>query len=85
MTRELTLSLTSEDARELANLCAAVGFPPELAAVYAIRLVSACVREGLFADMSPSVWPEEAQLPGLFDTGTGGKVLAFRRAINDEE
>ena len=84
MGRELTISLTSEDARELSHLCAAVGFPPEAAAIYAIRLVSACVREGLFADM-PGAWPEEARLPGLFDTGTGGKVLAFRSAVRDEE
>lgn len=84
MGRELTLTLTSEDARELAHLCAAVGFPPELAAIYAVRLVSACVREGLFAD-APGAWPQEAQLPGLFDTGTGGKVLAFPSAAKEEE
>ena len=84
MGRELTLALTGDDAKELAHLCAAIGFPPELAAIYAIRLVSACVREGLFADL-PGAWPEQAQLPGLFDTGTGGKVLDFRRAIKEEE
>lgn len=85
MKRELTLTLTGDDAKELSNLCAAVGFPPELAAIYAIRLVSACVREGLFADMPQSAWPEEAQLPGLFDTGTGGKVLAFERSRKEED
>ena len=84
MGRELTLALTGDDAKELANLCAAVGFPPELTAIYAIRLVSACVREGLFADL-PGAWPTQAQLPGLFDTGTGGKVLDFRRTIKEEE
>ena len=84
MGMELKLTLTGEDARELSHLCAAVGFPPEVAAIYAIRLVSACVREGLFADM-PGAWPEEAQIPGLFDTGTGGKVLDFSRAAKEEE
>jgi len=84
MTRELTLTLTGEDARELAHLCAAVGFPPEMTAVYAIRLVSACVREGLFADF-PDAWPGEARSAGLFDTGTGGKVLAFERGVREEE
>ena len=84
MYREITLRLTNEDAKELAHLSASVGFPPEAAAIYAIRLVSACVREGLFADM-PSAWPEEADVPGLFDTGTGGKVLAFDRSAKDEE
>lgn len=85
MYREITLRLTREDAKELAHLSASVGFAPELAAIYAIRLVSACVREGLFSDMPQSAWPKEAHLPGLFDTGTGGKVLAFDRGIRDED
>lgn len=84
MVREITLRLTREDARELSHLSASVGFPPELAAIYAVRLVSACVREGLFADMPQSAWPEEARLPGLFDTGTSGKVLAFERGSKEE-
>ncbi len=85
MAREISLRLTREDARELAHLSAAVGFPPELAAIYAIRLVSACVREGLFADMPHCAWPEEARWPGLFDTGTGGKVLAFHARAKEED
>ena len=44
-----------------------------MAAVYAIRLVTACMREGLLADVPPVVWPEQSRM-----TGTGGKVLAFR-------
>ena len=70
MVREITLRLTKEDAGELAYLSSAVGYPPELAALYAVRLVSACVKEGLFADMPGSAWPQEARLPGLFDTVT---------------
>ena len=84
MGMELKLTLTGEDAKELSRLCAAVGFPPEVAAIYAIRLVSACVREGLLADL-PGAWPKEAQIPGLFDTGTGGKVINFPRMLADEE
>lgn len=84
MAMEMTLRLTGEDAKELSCLCAAVGFGPEMAAIYAIRLVSACVREGLLADM-PGAWPQEACLEGLFDTGTGGKVLAFRSGKREEE
>lgn len=84
MARKLTLELTKDDEKELAHLCGAVGFPPELTAIYAIRLVSACVREGLFADMPQSAWPEEAQIPGLFDTGTSGKVIRFPRREEDE-
>ena len=43
-----------------------------MAVVYAVRLVSACVREGLLRDVPSRAWPREARL-----TGTGGKVLAF--------
>ncbi len=85
MVREITLRLTKEDAGELAYLSAAVGFPPEAAAVYAVRLVSACVKEGLFADMPGCAWPEEARLPGLFDMETGGKILSFERSVKEEE
>ena len=79
MIREITLRLTPEDARRLAYLSAAVGFGPETAAIYAVRLMSACVREGLFAEPLKDAWPGEASMCGLFDTGTGGKVLAFER------
>ena len=85
MAGELTLHLTDADARELSALCAAVGFPPEAAAIYAIRLVSACVREGLFSDIPPRAWPKEAQPERLNDTGTGGKVISFPSCICDEE
>ena len=61
MVREITLRLTKEDAVELAYLSAAVGFAPEAAAVYAVRLVSACVREGLIDDVPARAWPKEAQ------------------------
>ena len=44
-----------------------------MAAVYAIRLVTACMREGLLSDVPPVAWPERPRM-----TGTGGKVLAFR-------
>ena len=85
MVREITLRLTKEDARELSHLSASVGFPPELAALYAVRLVSACVREGLFSDIPQRAWPEEAWASELFDTGTGGKVLAFERSAGNED
>ena len=79
MIREITLRLTPEDARRLAYLSASVGFGPETVAIYAVRLMSACMREGLFAEPFRDAWPDETHLPGLFDTGTGGKVLAFER------
>ena len=54
-----------------------------MAAVYAIRLVSACVEEGLISDVPARAWPREAQLL----TGTGGKVIEFyaRREKNAKE
>ena len=85
MVREITLRLTKEDAGELAYLSAAVGFPPEAAALYAVRLVSACVKEGLLADMQACAWPQQERIPELFDTGTGGKVLLFERNAREGE
>ena len=68
-----TLRLTQDAYEELQNLSDALGFPPELAAVYAIRLVNACIREGLLTDAPGRAWPQEARresLPG------GGQVIA---------
>ena len=62
-----------------------MGFAPEAAAIYAVRVMSACIREGLLADLPGCAWPEEARLPGLFDTGTGGKVLSFERNAAKED
>ena len=42
-----------------------------MTAEYAIRLVSACVQEGLIADVPARAWPQEARLL----TGTHGKVI----------
>ena len=84
MGRKVTLNLDADTRERLSELAGALGCSDELAAIYAVRLVSACVREGLLEDM-PGAWPQEACLPGLFDTGTGGKVLAFRTAKRDEE
>ena len=69
-----TLRLTQDAYEELQNLSDTLGFPPELAAVYAIRLVSACIREGLLTDAPGRAWPQEARresVPG------GGQVIAF--------
>lgn len=85
MIKEITLRLTNEDAGELAYLSAAVGFPPEAAALYAVRLVSACVKEGLFADMPTCAWPPQARIPGLFGEETSGKILSFERTVKEEE
>ncbi len=73
MRRKLSLELEQDTRRELAFLADSLGYPEEMAAVYAIRLVSACVREGLLADVPARAWPREARLAGAGE----GKVLAF--------
>lgn len=74
MERTVTIELEKTDCQALEALSAWTGFPPEMAALYAVRLVSACLREGLLGGGEPSRgWPEEARLM----TGTGGKVIAF--------
>ena len=74
MGRKLSLELTQDTYEDLLALSRQTGFSPEMTAVYAIRLVNACVREGLITDIPVHIWPQEAQ---LFDTGTGGKVIKF--------
>ena len=68
-----TLRLTQDAYEELQNLSDTLGFPPELAAVYAIRLVSACIREGLLTDVPSRAWPPEARPESV----AGGQVIAF--------
>ena len=71
MQHRLTLELPEDTYEELLALAQAVGFSPEMTAEYAIRLVSACVREGLIEDVPARAWPEEA---GEL-TGAGARVL----------
>ena len=73
MGRRVTLDLDEQTLGKLDALADSLGFTQEMAAVYAIRLVSACVEEGLLADVPARAWPREAQLL----TGTGGKVIEF--------
>lgn len=75
MGRKVTLDLDRDVYETLDALADSLGFSQEAAAEYAIRLVGACVREGLIEDIPARAWPGEAQLL----TGTGGKVIAFPR------
>ena len=83
MRTELMLELTQDTCEELDYLADSLGYSREMAVVYAVRLVSACVREGLLRDVPARAWPREAQLL----TGTGGKVIEFyaRREKNAKE
>ena len=73
MQRKLTITLNQDSYEELLDLADRLGFTPEMAAAYAVRLVNACVREGLIEDIPARAWPREAQALA----GTGAKVLAF--------
>ena len=75
------LTLTKEMEKEITLLADTLGFTREEALYYAVRLVNACVREGLLTDVPARLWPDEAE-PGvcaLRCDGAQGKVLAFRR------
>lgn len=69
-----TLRLTQDAYEELQTLSDTLGFPPEMAAMYAIRLVNACIREGLLTDVPSRAWPPQAQPQSV---SGGGQVIAF--------
>ena len=71
--RTVTLRLDAKTGAQLDALGDALGFSEEMAAVYAIRLVGACMREGLLEDMPARAWPREADVL----TAAMGKVIAF--------
>ena len=73
--RKLIIELEEDTDVQLTMLAESLGFSREDAALYAVRLVNACVREGLIADIPARAWPEEARLL----TGNSGKVLSFAR------
>ena len=73
MGQTLTLRLDAQTSMQLEALSQALGFSHEMTVVYAIRLVSACMREGLLKDVPARAWPHEAKLL----TGAAGNVIAF--------
>ena len=73
MREKLALELEGEDSRELSFLAASLGYSRQAAALYAVRLVSACIREGLIEDVPLCAWPEEAA--PMY--GAGGKLIDF--------
>jgi len=75
------LTLTKDMEKEIALLADSLGFTREAALYYAVRLVNACVREGLLTDVPERLWPDEAKagVRALAGTGTQGKVIEFKR------
>ena len=68
----LTLKLDAQTSAQLDALSQALGFSHEMAAVYAVRLVGACMREGLLETVPARAWPREAAL-----LTNANKVIAF--------
>ena len=62
---------------ELLTLSETIGYPPEAALSYAVRLVNACIREGLLTDVPARAWPQEAHMDR-------GKVIEFPGAKKTE-
>ena len=73
MGQTVMLRLDAQTSAQLDVLSEALGFSREMAAVYAVRLVGACMRDGLLEDVPARVWPREA---GLL-TAAMGKVIEF--------
>ena len=70
-----TIKLTQDTYEELQNLSDTLGYPPALAATYAIRLVSACYREGLLSDVPGRAWPPEAKKESVVNPDS--RVITF--------
>lgn len=81
MEHVVTLHLDADTEERLAQLAGMLGASKELAALYAVRLVSACVREGLIRDVPPCIWPGEAQAL----CATQNRVLPLKRAPKREK
>ena len=73
MERTITLRLDAQTDAQLDALSNALGFSREMAAVYAIRMIGACMREGLLEDVPARAWPQEANLL----TAAVGRVIDF--------
>ena len=58
---KVTLNLDADTQKKLLQLSSALGYTPDMAAIYAVRLVSACMREGLLSDVPVRAWPREAE------------------------
>ena len=69
----ITMEIRRETYEELLTLADMLGYPPEAAMSYAVRLVNACIREGLLTDLP---MPENAVKPDAAQA-RGGMGIAF--------
>jgi len=77
MPRQITL--TEDTHKELARLAGRLSVPQEAALYYALRLVNACIDEGLLPDVRDALRDAGEADTGLRSTGTQGKVLHFKQ------
>ena len=77
MRPKITMEIGQATYDELLTLSETIGYPPEAALSYAVRLVNACIREGLLTDVPARAWPEEAHMDR-------GKVIEFPSAKKTE-
>lgn len=77
MRPKIAMEILPEVYDELTELAQLLGVPQEAAMSYAVRLVAACIRDGLLTDEPSAAWPEEAREMKESCTGTLGKVIAF--------
>ena len=77
MRPKITMEIGQATYDELLTLSETIGYPPEAALSYAVRLVNACIREGLLTDVPASAWPQEAHMDR-------GKVIEFPGAKKTE-
>lgn len=54
--------LSQEAYDQLQTLAETLGFPPDRALEYAIRLVNACIQEGFLTDVPPRARPKETRV-----------------------
>ena len=77
MRPKITMEIWQDTYDELLTLSETIGYPPEAALSYAVRLVNACIREGLLTDVPARAWPQEAHMDR-------GKVIEFPGAKKTE-
>ena len=77
MRPKITMEIGQATYDELLTLSETIGYPPEAALSYAVRLVNACIREGLLTDVPARAWPQEAHMDQ-------GKVIEFPGAKKTE-
>ncbi|MFQ9449191.1 MAG: hypothetical protein ACLR4A_19285 [Christensenellales bacterium] len=78
MRPKITMEIGQATYDELLTLSETIGYPPEAALSYAVRLVNACIREGLLTDVPTPARGRRKR------TWIGAKVIEFPGAKKTE-